>query len=67
MTTAPVKTLIEEQLKELPRDRMILAFTHPQWLGALSLAHDAGIPNVHVWSSRACLCGEWTVAYEVKT
>lgn len=67
MSTAPVKSLIDEQIEELPSDRMILAFTHPKWLGALSLAHDAGIPNVHAWSGRACLCGEWTVAYEVKT
>ncbi|MDF9893421.1 UNVERIFIED_ORG: hypothetical protein OKW25_002568 [Pseudomonas vranovensis] len=67
MSTAPVKSLIDEQLEKLPSDRMILAFTHSKWLGALSLAHDAGIPNVHAWSGRACLCGEWTVAYEVKT
>ena len=67
MSTPPVKTLIDEQLEELPADRMILAFTRTKWLGALSLAHDAGIPNVHAWSCRACLCGEWTVAYEVRT
>jgi len=66
MTTPVVKSLVDEQIEELPADRMILAFTHPKWLGALSLAHDAGIPNVHAWSGRACLCGEWTVAYEVK-
>ena len=66
MSTAPVKTLIDEQLEELSPDRIILAFTHTKWLGALSLAHDAGIPNVHAWSGRACMCGEWTVAYEVK-
>ncbi|MBI6911080.1 hypothetical protein JET67_22180 [Pseudomonas palleroniana] len=45
---------------------MILAFTHKSWLGALSLAYDAGIENVHAWSRRACICNEWTVAYEVK-
>ena len=36
---------------------MTLAFTHKSWLGALSLAYDAGIENVprlepaglHVW------------------
>ena len=65
--TAPIlKSLIDEQVEELPADRMILAFTHTKWLGALSLAHDAGIPNVHAYSRRACLCGEWTVAYAVK-
>lgn len=66
MTTPIVKSLIDEQIEELPADRMILAFTHEKWLGALSLAHDAGIPNVHAYSRRVCLCGEWTVAYEVK-
>ncbi|MFJ7312555.1 hypothetical protein ACIQVE_07240 [Pseudomonas sp. NPDC098747] len=66
MTTPPVKTLIDEQIDDLPSDRMILAFTHQKWLGALSLAHDAGIPNVHAWSERVCMSGEWTVAYEVK-
>lgn len=45
---------------------MILAFTASSWLGALSMAYDAGIENVHAWSKRAFLCGEWTVAYEVK-
>ena len=66
MTTPIHKSLIDEQIEELPADRMILAFTHEKWLGALSLAHDAGIPNVHAYSRRACLCGEWTVAYAVK-
>lgn len=45
---------------------MTLAFTASTWLGALSMAYDAGIENVHAWSKRAFLCGEWTVAYEVK-
>ena len=57
MTTPILKSLIDEQIKELPADRMILAFTHTKWLGALSLAHDAGIPNVHAWSGRTCMCG----------
>ena len=46
---------------------MTLAFTAPTWLGALSMAYDAGIENVHAWSRRAFVCGEWTVAYLVKT
>ncbi|WP_440062601.1 hypothetical protein ACTACQ_05140 [Pseudomonas syringae] len=66
MTTAIVKSLIDEQLKELPPDRIILAFTHHTLTGALSQAYDAGIENVHAWSQRACLCGEWTVAYAVR-
>lgn len=33
MTTPIVKSLIDEQIEELPADRMILAFTHTKWLG----------------------------------
>lgn len=66
MTSPIVKSLIDEQLEELPADRFILAFTHHTLTGALSQAYDAGIENVHAWTKRACLCGEWTVAYEVR-
>lgn len=45
---------------------MILAFTASSWLGALSMAYDAGIENVHAWSRRAWVGGEWTICYEVK-
>lgn len=45
---------------------MTLAFTHKSWLGALSLAYDAGIENAHAWSGRAWVCGEWTVCYLIK-
>lgn len=47
-------------------ETMTLIFTHKTWHGALSLAYDAGIENVHAWSQRSCLCGEWTVTYLVK-
>ncbi|MFK3971152.1 hypothetical protein ACI2KS_10540 [Pseudomonas sp. NPDC087358] len=67
MSTPIVKLLADDQLQELPPNRITLAFTHPTWTGALSLAYDAGIENVHAWSQRTCLCGEWTVAYEVRT
>ncbi|QXG49183.1 hypothetical protein [Pseudomonas viridiflava] len=66
MTTPIVKSLLDEQLDELPSDRIILAFTHHTLTGALSQAYDAGIENVHAFSRRYCLCGEWTVAYEVR-
>lgn len=45
---------------------MTLAFTHKSWLGALSMAYDAGIENVHAWTRRAWVGGEWTIAYLVK-
>lgn len=43
-----------------------LAFTHPKLHGALSLAWDAGIENVHAWSQRLWVGGEWTVVYAIK-
>lgn len=45
---------------------MILAFTASSWLGALSMTYDAGIENVHAWSRRAWVGGEWTVTFQVK-
>lgn len=47
-------------------ETMTLAFTHKTWHGALSLAYDAGVENVHAWSQRMFLCGEWTITYRVK-
>lgn len=45
---------------------MTLAFSASTWYGALSLAYDAGIENVHAWSSRFWVGGQWQVRYEVK-
>jgi hypothetical protein len=73
MSTAPVKSLIDEQIEELPEhkavpaDRVLMVFKGKTWQDALAQAALASIENVHAWSGRACLCGEWTVAYEVKT
>ncbi|WP_034135951.1 hypothetical protein [Pseudomonas lactis] len=72
MSTAPVKSLIDEQIEELPEfmavpiDRVLMVFKGATWEDALHSAELASIENVHAWSRRACLCGEWTITYEVK-
>ena len=45
---------------------MTMAFSNKSWLGALSMAYDAGIENVHAWTSRFWVGGQWQVQYEVK-
>lgn len=45
---------------------MTMAFSNKSWLGALSMAYDAGIENVHAWSSRFWVGGLWQVRYEVR-
>lgn len=47
-------------------EQTYFAFTHKSWLGALSLAWDAGIENCHAWSQRLWVGGEWTVVYTIK-
>lgn len=72
MSTAPVKSLIDEQIEELPNhlavpeDRVLMVFKGASWADALRSAELASIENIHAWSRRVCLCGEWTVSYEVK-
>ncbi len=72
MTTSPVMSLIDEQVQELPEylavpgDRVLMMFKGRSWAEALHSAELASIENVNAWSRRACICGEWTVAYEVK-
>jgi len=72
MTTSPVKSLIDEQIEELPEhmalpaDRVLMVFKGPTMYDALQAAERAYIENVNAWSRRACLCGEWTLAYEVR-
>lgn len=72
MTTAPVMSLIDEQIQELPEylavpgDRVLMLFKGVSWADVMHSAELASIENVEAWSRRACLCGEWTVAYEVK-
>lgn len=45
---------------------MTMAFSNKSWLGALSMAYDAGIENVHAWTTRFWVGGQWQVQYEVK-
>lgn len=72
MTTPVYQSLIDEMLEELPEhmavpsDRLLMVFKGKSWEDALHSAELASIENVHAWSRRACLCGEWTIAYEVK-
>lgn len=72
MSTSPVKSLIDEMIEELPEsmavpaDRVLMVFKGNSWADALHSAELASIENVHAWSRRACLCGEWTVTYAVK-
>lgn len=72
MTTPIVMTLIDEQIAELPEaqelpdGRVLMLFTGPTMLEAKRAAAEAFIENPEAWSCRACLCGEWTVGYEVR-
>ena len=72
MTTPVVMTLIDEQVAEvsaahaLPGDRVLMLFKGPTFAAALHEAELASIENPAAWSCRACVCGEWTVGYEVR-
>ncbi|WP_188036215.1 hypothetical protein [Pseudomonas sp. EZ-C24] len=72
MTTPIVMTLIDEQIAELPEaqalpdGRVLMLFTGPTMFEAKRAAAEAFIENPEAWSCRACLCGEWTVGYEVR-
>ena len=72
MSTPLVKTLIDEQLDELPEhmavpsDRLLMVFKGLTMWDAMQAAERAHIENPKAWSRRACLCGEWTLAYEVR-
>lgn len=72
MTTPIVKSLIDEQLAELPEhlsvpsDRILMVFKGHTMFEAMQAAERAHISNPEAWSKRACLCGEWTLAYEVR-
>ena len=72
MSTAPVKSLIDEQLEELSpstnpaSECVLMVFKGRDFQDALRAAEEGFIENIHAWSQRACLCGEWTVTYEVK-
>lgn len=72
MTTPIVMTLIDEQIAELPEaqalpdGRVLMLFTGPTMFEVKRAAAEAFIENPEAWSCRACLCGEWTVGYEVR-
>lgn len=72
MTTPIVMTLIDEQIAELPEAQalpdglVLMLFTGPTMFEAKRAAAEAFIENPEAWSCRACLCGEWTVGYEVR-
>lgn len=72
MTQPIVKTLIDEMVYELPEhlavpaDRVLMVFKGRTMWEAMQAAERAHISNPEAWSRRACLCGEWTVTYEVR-
>lgn len=89
MSTAPVVSLIDEQLAGIerslaiagfgmpsielpesmavPEDRVLMVFKGATMWDAMQAAERAHISNPQAWSRRACLCGEWTLSYEVRT
>ena len=72
MSTALVKSLIDELVAELPSsqclppDRVLMLFKGPTFAAAVHEAELASIENPAAWKCRACICGEWTVGYEVR-
>lgn len=72
MSAPIVKSLIDEQLDDLPEhmtvpsDRLLMVFKGLTMWDAMQAAERAHIENPEAWSRRACLCGEWTLAYEVR-
>lgn len=51
----------------VPEDRVLMVFKGLTMLDAMREAERAHISNPEAWSRRACLCGEWTLAYVVRT
>lgn len=72
MSTPLYRSLIDEQIAELPEhmaipeDRVLMVFKGSTMWDAMQAAERAHISNPEAWSRRACLCGEWTLAYEVR-
>jgi hypothetical protein len=72
MTTPAYQSLIDEQVSELPEhlavpsDRVLMVFKGLTMADALHQARLASIENVNAWSGRACVCGLWTLCYQVK-
>ena len=72
MTTPIYRSLIDAQIAELPEhmavaeDRVLMVFKGNTMFEAMQAAERAHISNPEAWSRRACLCGEWTLSYEVR-
>ncbi len=72
MTTPVFPTLIDEQVAELPSSlclppgRVLMLFKGPTFAAAVQEATLASIENPQAWTRRCCICGEWTVGYEVR-
>lgn len=72
MTTPIVKTLIDEQIAELPEalalpaDRLLMIFKGPTLVEAKKAAAEAFIENPEAVTQSWWMCGEWTVGYEVR-
>nr|WP_290447115.1 MULTISPECIES: hypothetical protein [unclassified Pseudomonas] len=60
----PICELPENQT--LPDGRLLLLFKGQTMREALEQAACASIENIDAWSCRACVCGEWTIGYEVR-
>jgi len=50
----------------VPSDRVLMVFKGLTMTEAMREAELAHISNPEAWSRRACLCGEWTLSYEVR-
>lgn len=72
MTTPVFPSLIDEQIAELPEvlalpdGQVLMVFKGPTMHDAMRAAADGFIANPEAWHCRACLCGEWTVGYQVQ-
>ena len=72
MSTPLIQSLIDEQVAELPSsqclppDRVLMLFKGTTFAAAVHQAELASIENPQAWSKRFCICGEWTVGYEVR-
>lgn len=72
MTTPIVKSLIDEQIAELPEamalpsDRVLMLFKGPTLFEAKRAAAEAFIENPEAVSRSWWMCGEWTLGYEVR-
>ncbi len=72
MTTPVFRSLIDEQVAELPEhlaipaDRVLMVFKGLTTADAEHQARIAGIENAKAWTGRAFLCGLCTLKYEVR-